>query len=67
MTTETIPPPLTVADRLRQIPVGGNAWFAVDDIPPATIRSTITRIKTGAETNYTTRPHGRGLMVWRLA
>lgn len=60
------PVPKTIADKLREIPVGESRWFGKEEAAPWTIRSTITRIKTDAETNYTTRPDGQGLRVWRL-
>ena len=59
-------PVQTLAQRLREIPVGESRWFADEDAAASTVRTTITRLKTGAETNYTTRPEGGGLRVWRL-
>lgn len=66
MSTIDHPIPVSVADRLRNIPPGESRWFDKSDIPPSSLRSTITRIKATAELNYTTRPEGNGLRVWRL-
>lgn len=60
------PTPKTIADKLRDMRPGENRLFIPSDGAPSSVRATITRIKIGAETNYTTRPWTGGLMVWRL-
>jgi hypothetical protein len=64
----TIPPPKSLADTLREIPVGTSVRFADEEHSALTIRSTLTRIKKAdAGAQYTTRPDGDGIRVWRLA
>lgn len=65
--SELHPIPKSMAERLREIPVGASQWFAWSEVPPSTIRTTITRIKTGTQPDYITRPEDNGLRVWRLA
>ena len=63
------PPPLSLADKLRNIPAGESRLFRWDEAQRSSIRSTITRIKRDhtVDYNYTTRPEGDGMRVWRLA
>lgn len=62
------PPPKTLADRLREIPVGDSDFFPFDKHSDVTVRSTLTRIKKGEPAaRYTTRPDGDGIRVWRLS
>lgn len=71
METELHPVPKTVADRLREIPAGESAFIECEAALPASVRSTLARLKKDAEAGgwsfrYTTRPEGDGLRVWRL-
>lgn len=64
------PAPESLADKLRHIPTGESRVFRWDEARPSAIRSTITRIKRGDDTlgyNYTTRPEGDNMRVWRLS
>jgi hypothetical protein len=63
-----IPAPKTLADRLRDIPVGASAFYPQLEHSDTSVRSTLTRLKRmDPERKYTTRPEGEGLRVWRLA
>lgn len=64
------PVPVTIADLLKAIPVGQSRFFERSEGETSSIRSIITRIKrdhTTVDYNYTTRPEGAGLRVWRLS
>lgn len=61
-----IPVPKSLSDLLRDLPVGGSVRLEPPEFKPASVRSTITRLKDGGR-DFTTRPEGAGLRVWRTA
>lgn len=67
---DSTPPPKSLADQLQEIPAGESRVFD-ERVPAASVRSTLSRIKSRADVEgwdfrYTTRPDGSGLRVWRL-
>jgi hypothetical protein len=61
--TDQIPPPRTLVDELRDIPLGSSLLIAQS---VTSVRSTLTRIKNATGWDYTTRPEPDGIRVWRL-
>ena len=61
------PPPLSMADKLRNIPAGESRLFRWDEAQRSSIRSTITRIKRDHTVDYNYHDPARGRQDARLA
>lgn len=65
-------PVQTLAQRLRELPVGETRWFSNETDPKASVKTTLFRLKKEAESggwsfDYTVRSENNGVRVWRLA
>ena len=59
-------PPQTLADKLRSIPPGLSLFIDDAEHTATSVRSTLSRIRRHGR-NFTTKPEGSGLRIWRLS
>ena len=60
-------PVQTLAQRLRDLPVGESRWFSQDEAPKSSVKTTLTRLRQAESLDYTARSERNGVRVWRLA